>query len=91
MFKNNIESIIVPNRDKAHIRLLFKQDLLEQLKHLVSNVDLKDWKQIMGIIQKEVAMPRIIIDQITQEIDKLKIQMADKVFIDQVNNLEKIV
>ena len=91
IFKNDFESIIVPNRDKAQIELLFKQALPDRLKHLVSNLDLKDWGEMIRIIQEEVAMPKIIIDQITQEIDKLKILTTDKAFIEQVSNLEKIV
>ena len=62
-----------------------------KLKHLVSNVDLPDWQQMMDIIQKDIATPKLIIDQITQEINKMKIWETDKAFVDQVNNLERIV
>merc|ERR1712105_528966 len=45
----------------------------------------------MEIIRKEVATPKIILDQVTNKIDKMKIATTDKAFVEQAESLEKIV
>ena len=81
----------MPNRDLAQIGLLFKQALPEKLKHLISTIDLDNWEEKIDTIEREVATPKIIVDQVTNEIDRVKVATSDKAFVEQVKSLEKIV
>ena len=63
----------MPHRDDAQVGIHFKQALPDKHKHLISNLDLTDWKGMMDVVEKELANPKLVIDLVVSEIERMKI------------------
>ena len=70
-------AIVVPNRDPIQTGIYFKQAIPERHKHLSSNKDLGEWRDMMTIIEEELASPKIIIDQTVKEIEQMEEHKSD--------------
>ena len=68
----------------------FKQALPDKHKHLISNLDLTDWKGMIDVVEKELANPKLVIDLVVGEIERMKITTSYKDFIDFVDSIERI-
>ena len=89
-FRRDFEAIIVPNRSPADIGLYLKQAIPAKDVHILTNVSLDDYKEMMSILSAKFGSTRRIIDSIITDIDKLKVVTTDKMFIEYVERLEKI-
>ena len=89
-FKRSFEAIIVPNRSIADIGLYLKQAIPSKDLHLIDNVDIENYSEMMNILAKEFGTTRKIVDSVITEMEKFKVVTTDKMFIDFVEKLEKI-
>ena len=89
-FKRDFEAIIVPNRSAADIGLYLKQAVPPKDSHILANVELENYKEMMNILSSKFGCTRKVVDCIITDIDKLKIVTTDKMFVDYVEKLERI-
>ena len=89
-FRRDFEAIIVPNRSPADIGLYLKQAIPAKDVHILNNVDLDNYTEMMSILSAKFGSTRRIVDSIITDIDKLKVVTTDKMFIEYVERLERI-
>ena len=89
-FKRDFNAIIVPNRSAADIGLYLKQAVPTKHLHLIANVDIEKYEDMMDILSKEFGTSRLIVDSVVSEIERMKVVNTDRMFLDFVEKLEKI-
>ena len=89
-FKRDFEAIIVPNRSAADISLYLKQAIPKKDMHVLANVSLDKYEEMMVILADKFGTTRRVVDSIVSEIEKLKVVTSDKMFVEYVEKLEKI-
>ena len=91
-FKRNFETMVVPNRDLTEIGMYLKQVFPQKFEHLLDNVELSDWKQILTILQGKFGRTYLIVESVVSDIEEFKPiigEKADKMFVGFVEILEK--
>ena len=92
-FKRNFEMMVVPNRDLTETGMYLKQSVPKKFEHLIANVELGDWKQMMSILQGKFGRTFLIVESVVADIEKFKPitgEKADRMFIEFAETLEKI-
>ena len=89
-FKENFESIVMPNRSAADIGLYLKQAIPEKHKHLIKNVKPAEHEEMMKILSEKFGTTRLLVESVNAELDRMKVPGTDKLFVDFVEKLEKI-
>ena len=89
-FKRKFEAIIVPNRSAADIGLYLNQAVPVKHQHLISNVDVENYTEMMKILAKKFGTSRLIVESVVSEVDKLKVVTSDKMFLEFVEKLERL-
>ena len=89
-FKRDFEAIIVPNRSAADIGLYLKQAVPAKDAHILVNVDLENYNEMMSILATKFGSTRRVVDSIITDIERLKIVTTDKMFVEFVDKLERI-
>ena len=89
-FKNKFETIVVPHRSAVDIGVHLLQAIPEKHQHLVANVDIDNYKEMMKILAEEFGTVDQIVDSVVSEMEKLKPINTDKAFIEFVEKIEKI-
>ena len=85
--------MVVPNRDLTATGMYLKQAVPEKFEHLIANVDLSNWVQLMAILQAKFGRTFLIVESVVSDIENVKPitgEIADKLFIDFVEALDKI-
>ena len=84
--------MVVPNRDLTEIGMYLKQVFPQKFEHLLDNVELSDWKQILTILQGKFGRTYLIVESVVSDIKEFKPiigEKADKMFVGFVEILEK--
>ena len=89
-FKENFESIVVPNRSAADVGLYLKQAVPEKHKHLIKNIRPVDYEEMMTVLSEKFGTTRLLVESINTELDRMKVPSTDKMFVDFVEKIEKI-
>ena len=89
-FKNKFETIVVPHRSAVDIGIHLLQAIPEKHQHLVANVEIDNYKEMMKILAEEFGTVDQIVDSVVSEIEKIKLVNSDKAFIEFVEKVEKI-
>ena len=89
-FKRDFEAIIVPNRSAADIGLYLKQAVPSKDVHILANVELENYPEMMNILSSKFGCTRKVVDCIITDIEKLKVVTTDRMFVDYVEKLERI-
>ena len=71
-FKRDFERMEVPNRDLTATGIYLKQAVPERFEHLIANVDLSNWVQMMAILQGKFGRPFLIVESVVLDIEKVK-------------------
>ena len=82
--------IVYPNRDPTEIGLRLRDAVPQKYRHLVNNIDPKDYQTIMKTLEERFGKARHIISSCVSEITKMKKPNTDEQYIRFVENLEKI-
>ena len=85
--------MVVPNRELTETGKYLKQAVPEKFEHLIANVDLSDWVQMMTILEGKFWRTILIVESVVSDIEEFKPiigEKADKMFIGFVETLEKI-
>ena len=89
-FKNKFETIIVPNRSAVDIGVHLLQAIPAKHQHLVANVKIENYQEMMKILADEFGTVEQIIDSVVSEIERIKLVNSDKAFVEFVEKLERI-
>ena len=91
IFKRDFETIVaVDGRSDIEVGTLLKSCIPLKWKYLLDKVDNKNHKEMMDILKNKFGRARVIVDECTAEIRKMKIITSDQEFIDFVENVDKI-
>ena len=71
-FKKSFESIVAPNRPDTEIVIRLKQAIPSKDEHLLSNVELHEWKQMKKILADKFGTARKVVANVLAELDKLR-------------------
>ena len=89
-FKKTFQTIVYPNRDPVEIGLRLLEAVPEKYRHLIDNVDPKEYTKIMDKLEERFGKARHIVSSCTNEITRLSRPTSDEEFITFVEKLEKI-
>ena len=93
ILKRDFKTMVAPTRELTATGMYLKQAVPEKYEHLIANVDLSNWVQMMTILQGKFGRPFLIVEGVVSDIEKIKPitgEKADKLFVDFVETLEKI-
>ena len=79
--------MVVPNRDLTEIGMYLKQAVPKKFEHLIANVDLDNWKEMMKILQGKFGRTSLVVESVVSDIEKIKPitgEKADKMFVEFV-------
>ena len=66
------------------------QAIPDKHQHLVANVKIENYQEMMKILAEEFGTVDQIVDSVVSEIEKIKLVNSDKAFVEFVEKLEKI-
>merc|ERR1711905_48571 len=89
-FKNKFETIVVPHRSAVDIGVHLLQAIPAKHQHLVANVKMENYQEMMKILAKEFGTVDQIEDSVVSEIEKIKLVNSDKAFVEFVEKIKKI-
>ena len=89
-FKKKFETIVVPNRSAVDIGVHLLQAIPTKHQHLVANVEMENYKEMMKILAEEFGTVDQIVDSVVSEIEKIKLVNSAKAFVELVEKIEKI-
>ena len=84
------EIVAVPGRNSTEVGQQLRNAIPWKHKHLVDNIVSSDWKEIIVTLTKKFGTNTIIVDNVVDEIEKLKLVTSDKYFVEFVERLERI-
>ena len=91
VFKRDFQTIVdVADRSDVEIGALLKESVPSRWKYLLDKVELSNHKEMMTILTAKFGRARIIIDECTSEIRKMKVINSDSEFIAFVDHIDKI-
>ena len=91
IFQRDFETIVaVDGRSDIEIGTLLKSCVPSKWKYLLDNLDNKEHKEMMQILKNKFGRARIIVDECTAEIRKMKVITSDEEFITFVDEIDKI-
>ena len=89
-FKKTFKTIVYPNRDPVEIGLRLLEAVPEKHRHLIDNVDPKEYCTMMSKLEERFGKARHIVSSCTSEITRLPRPTSDEEYISFVEKLEKI-
>lgn len=89
-FKKEFEEVVIPGRPDTEIGALLSDAVPEKHRHLLRNLDLSNHTEAMKILQEEFGKPEHVMNYVVSELCKLKLVTSDKLFVEFVENIEKI-
>ena len=91
VFKRDFNTIVsVDGRTDVEIGALLKESVPQKWKYLLDKVTLNDHKEMMEILTNKFGRARIIVDECTAEIRRMKVVSTDKEFIHFVEQIDKL-
>ena len=91
VFKRDFQTIVaVAVRSDVEVGALLKESILDKWKYLLDKVDLSNHKEMMTILTSKFGRARIIVDECTAEIRKMKPITSDDEFIAFVEHMDKV-
>ena len=91
VFKRDFNAIVaVDNRNNVEIGALLKESIPDSYKYLLDKYDLSEHVKMMDTLTQKFGRPRVIIDECTAEIKKMKKLTTDNEFINFVDHLDKL-
>ena len=90
-FKKEFESIVaVPGRQDNEVGVQLRNAIPRKFVHLINNFELADYKSMMEVLTVEFGASYLVVDDVVAQIERIKLVINDKTFIDFVEKLEKI-
>ena len=93
IFKKEFMDVIVPGRSGPEIGALLRDGLNTKEKNLLRNNEMADYSEALDILQDEYGKPDLVINDVNEDLDKLKPptgEKADQGFIAFVEKVENI-
>ena len=87
-FRREFVMIVVPNRSETEVGLRLRQAVPKEHRHLLDNIDLENFKQMLEILDKNFGTADRVVNSIMGEVYKLKSPGDDKAFVTFVEKLE---
>ena len=82
--------IAVDERTDVEVGALLKESVPQKWRYLLDKVNLSDHKEMMEILTNKFGRARIIVDECTAEIRRMKVITTDREFINFVDNVDKL-
>ena len=89
-FKKEFQEIVIPGRLDTEIGALLRDAVPEKHKHLLRNLDLSNHTGAMDIFQQEFGKPEDVMSWVVGELNGLKPDTSDKLFMEFVDKVERI-
>ena len=91
VFKRDFKSIVmVDKRSAVEIGALLKESVPPHYKYLLDKFELSEHEEMMNCLTEKFGRARIIVDECTSELKRMKKLTCDSEFIKFVNHLEKL-
>ena len=91
VFKRDFNTVVaVDGRSSVEIGTVLKSCIPSKWKYLLDGVDNDDHIEMMDILTKKFGRARVIVDECTSDIRKMKVISTDQEFIDFVVRIDKI-
>jgi hypothetical protein len=93
IYKKEFMDVIVPGRSDPEIGALLRDGLNTKEKNLLRNNEMADYMGALDILQNEYGKPHQVINDVNEDLDKLKPpagEKADQGFITFVEKVENI-
>ena len=91
VFMRDFNSIVaVDKRSAVEIGALLKESIPTEYRYLIDNFELSEHKQMMSALSDKFGRSRVIVDECTAEIKRMKKLTNDADFIKFVNHLDKL-
>ena len=89
-FKNDFEKIVIPGRPDHDIGYRLKQAIPAKHRHLLSNFELSQHKEMMDKLKSKFGTKSLIVNNIVGELEKMKKSENDPAFVSFVGKIEKM-
>ena len=82
-------SVIVPHRIKAEIGIYLRQAIPEQYRHLLDNIELDSWEDMMEVLKEKFGTSKLVTSNVLADLRKIKTITNDKGFVEFVEKVER--
>ena len=88
-WKKRFEAIVVPSTNPTRVCDAIRESIPEKYRHILRNIAYDDFKGMFNALDAKFKVPSLLVDAISQDIEKLSIPKDDKAMIHFIEVVEQ--